>query len=68
MTIMSHFVKLTTLTEDGNFLRSWVEQGTIKTLSQNSATQAGDNNGTCEFVDGTVIQLIGFNETIESLA
>jgi hypothetical protein len=68
MTIMSHFVKLTTLTEDGNFLRSWVEQGTIKTLSQNSATQANDNNGTCEFVDGTVIQLIGFNETIESLA
>ncbi len=68
MAIMSHFVKLTTLTEDGNFLRSWVEQGTIKTLSQNSATQASDNNGTCEFVDGTVIQLIGFNETIESLA
>ena len=65
---MSHFVKLTTLTEDGNFLRSWVEQGTIKVLSQNSASQGGDNAGTCEFVDGTVIQLIGFNETIESLA
>lgn len=65
---MSHFVKLTTLTEDGNFLRSWVEQGTIKVLSQNSASQGSDNNGTCEFVDGTIIQLIGFNETIETLA
>ena len=65
---MSHFVKLTTLTEDGNFLRSWVEQGTIKVLSQNSASQGSDNAGTCEFVDGTIIQLIGFNETIETLA
>jgi hypothetical protein len=65
---MSHFVKLTTLTEDGNFLRTWVEQDIIKTLSQNSATQASDNNGTCEFVDGIVVQLIAFNETIESLA
>ena len=65
---MSHFVKLTTLTEDGNYLRSWVEQDTIKVLSQNSASQGGDNAGTCEFVDGTIIQLIGFNETIESLS
>ncbi len=65
---MGHFVKLTTLTEDGNYLRSWVEQDTIKVLSQNSASQGGDNAGTCEFVDGTVIQLIGFNETIESLS
>jgi hypothetical protein len=65
---MSHFVKLTTLTEDGNFLRTWVDQDTIKELSQNSATQASDNNGTCVFVDGTTINIIGFNETIESLA
>lgn len=68
MTTMSHFVKLTTLTEDGNFLMSWIDQDAIKVLSQNSATQASDNNGTCEFVDGTIIQLIGFNETIETLA
>ncbi len=68
MTTMSHIVKLTTRTEDGNYLRTWVEQSTIKVLSQNSATQAGLNEGTCEFVDGTVIQLIAFNETLESLA
>jgi hypothetical protein len=68
MTIMSHFVKLTTRTEDGNYLREWVEQATIKVLSQNSASQGGSNEGTCEFVDGSVIQLIAFNETLESLA
>jgi hypothetical protein len=65
---MSHFVKLTTVTEDGNFLRTWVEQASIKELSQNSATQANDNNGTCVFVDGTTISIVGFNETIETLA
>jgi hypothetical protein len=68
MTNMSHFVKLTTLTEDGNYLREWVEQATIKVLSQNSASQGGNNAGTCEFVDGTIIELIAFNETLESLA
>jgi hypothetical protein len=65
---MSHFVKLTTVTEDGNFLRTWVEQASIKELSQNSATQANDNNGTCVFVDGPTISIVGFNETIETLA
>jgi len=64
---MSHFVKLTTVTENG-FLRTWVEQASIKELSQDSATQANDNNGTCVFVDGTTISLVGFNETIDSLA
>jgi hypothetical protein len=65
---MSHFVKLTTVTEDGNFERLWIDQDTIKALSQNSATQGSLNEGTCEFEDGTVVQLISFNETIESLA
>lgn len=65
---MSHFVKLTTRTEDGNYLRTWVEQATIKELSQNSASQGGNNEGTCVFVDGVTIQLIGFNETLETLA
>lgn len=65
---MSHFVKITTLVDGGNYLRTWVDQDTIKELSQNSATQGGDNNGTCVFVDGTSIDIIGFNETIESLA
>lgn len=65
---MSHFVKLTTLAEEGGYLRIWVDQSTIKELSQNSSTQGGDNNGTCVFVDGKTIQLISFNETIETLA
>jgi hypothetical protein len=64
---MKKFVKLTTVTEDGNFLRAWVDQDTIKVLSQNSASQGSLNEGTCEFEDGTVIQLISFNETIDSL-
>ncbi len=64
---MSHFVKLTTRTEDGNYERLWLDQSIIKVLSQNSATQGGLNEGTCEFEDGTVIQLIAFNETLESL-
>lgn len=67
MTIMSHFVKLTTRTEDGNYERMWVDQGVIKILSQNSTTQASNNEGTCELVNGDVIQLISFNETIDSL-
>jgi hypothetical protein len=64
---MSHFVKLTTRNEDGAYVRTWLDQDSIKELSQNSATQAGNNEGTCVLVDETVIQLIAFNETLDSL-
>lgn len=64
---MSHFVKITTLTDDGNFLRSWVKQDSIKELWQNSATQLNENKGSILFEDGEKAELIGFNETIESL-
>jgi hypothetical protein len=64
---MSHFVKLTTKGEDGSYTRTWLEQSTIKELSQNSNTQAGNNAGTCVFVDETTVDLCQFNETIDSL-
>jgi hypothetical protein len=64
---MSHFVKLTTVNE-GNFVFSWIDQDSIKQLSQTSGAQAEANAGTCEFVDGTTISIVGFNETIQTLA
>jgi len=65
---MKKFVKIATRLEDGNVLRSWIDQDFIHQLSQNSATQAGDNAGTCEFIDGDTIEIITFNETIDSLS
>lgn len=64
---MSNFVKLTTRTQDGNYLRQWVPASTIKSLSQLSGSQDGTNEGTCVFIDDVEIQLIAFNETIDSL-
>jgi hypothetical protein len=64
---MGTFVKLTTQAEDGSYTASYVEQSSIKQLSQNGATQAGNNEGTCVFVDGTVIELKAFSETIDTL-
>ena len=65
---MGHFVKLTTFDEaNGSYTRTWLEQSSIKQLSQNSAAQAGDNAGTCEFVDGTIIAVCTFNETLDTL-
>lgn len=64
---MSHFVKLTTVNE-GNFVFSWIDQDSIKQLSQTSGAQAESNEGTCTFVDGTTISIVGFNETIQTLA
>lgn len=64
---MVHFVKLTTRNEEGAYVRFWVDQASIKQLSQNGVTQAGDNEGTCVFVDGTIIQLCAFSETLDSL-
>lgn len=62
---MGNFVKLTT-TSEGGYTVTFQDQSSIKVLSQNSA-QAGDNEGTCEFIDGTVIELKAFNETIATL-
>ena len=64
---MSHFVKLTTVTE-GVFTFSWIDQDSIKQLSQTSGAQAEANAGTCVFEDGTTISIVGFNETIQTLA
>jgi hypothetical protein len=64
---MGNFVKLTTRGEDGSYTRTWIEQASIKQLSQNGATQAGDNEGTCVLVDGTIIELTTFNETLDTL-
>jgi hypothetical protein len=64
---MKKFVKITTRNEDGSILRSWIDQETIAELSQ-TIQQQGDNEGTCEFVDGTIIAIITFNETLNSLS
>jgi len=64
---MSHFVKITTTNENG-FVFSWVEQDSIKQLSQTSGAQAEANAGTCVFQDGTTIDIVGFNETLQTLS
>lgn len=63
---MSNFVKLTTRLENGIYLRQWVKSDEILSLRQTSL-QEGDNEGICVHVDGTEINLIAFNETIDSL-
>ena len=64
---MKKFIKITTRSEDGAIVRNWIDANKIVQLSQDSSSQAGDNEGTCIFNDGTVIQVITFNETIDSL-
>jgi hypothetical protein len=64
---MSNFTKLTTRNEDGSYKRIWLDKSSIKELSQNSATQGGLNEGTCVLIDGTTIELISFNETLDTL-
>ena len=64
---MANFVKLTTLTADGNYLRMWVHPESIEQLSQKTNSQDGDNKGTCLLSNGTTIELISFNETLDSL-
>jgi hypothetical protein len=63
---MKKFVKITTRNEDDGIVRRWINQEEIEQLSQN-IQQQGDNEGTCKFVGGSVIQLITFNETLDSL-
>jgi hypothetical protein len=64
---MKKFVKITTRSEDGAIVRSWIDAEKIIQLSQDSGTQAGNNEGTCIFNDGIVIPIITFNETLDSL-
>jgi hypothetical protein len=64
---MSKFIKITTRNEDGSILRSWVDQEKVSQLSQ-TIQQQGDNEGTCIFVDETIIAIIAFNETLDSLS
>ncbi len=63
---MKKFVKITTRNQDGSIVRSWIDQEQIAQLSQHTQQQ-GDNEGTCRFVDGSILELITFNETLDSL-
>ncbi len=65
---MKKFVKLTTKLSDGSLRRAWVDIDIILELSQNSATQWSNDEGTCETTLGAVFNIVGFNETIESLS
>jgi hypothetical protein len=64
---MAKFTKITTKNEDGSYLRTWIDQEYIHKVSQHSHTQAGNNEGTLEFTDGEVIDIVTFNETLDSL-
>lgn len=63
---MKKFIKITTRNDDGSILRSWIDQEQVAQLSQHTQQQ-GDNEGTCRFVDGSILELITFNETLDSL-
>lgn len=63
---MKKFVKITTR-EGEAYIRNWIDIDTILQLIQNSITQEGLNEGTCILTDGTVLQVINFNDTINSL-
>jgi hypothetical protein len=64
---MKKFVKITLKIEGGNHLNKWVDIDTISELSQNSDVQWPNNEGTIIFTDGAFVDIIGFNETLESL-
>ena len=64
---MAKFVKLTTILEDGNYERIWVDSDSIRQVSQKTNSQDGENKGTCLFHDGSTLELIAFNETLDSL-
>lgn len=64
---MSKFVKITTLDPSGNYLRSWIPIEKIEELSQLSGSQDGDNRGNCLLTNGTTVDLVAFNETLDSL-
>ena len=64
---MKKFVKITTVTPEGHYLKTWIDDSLIRKVSTNTVTQEGENRGTCEFFDGTTVELIAFNETLDSL-
>lgn len=64
---MKKFVKITTKLSDGNFLRQWIDSDIIVELTQNSATQWSNDEGSLETINGAIVPIVGFNETIESL-
>lgn len=64
---MTKFVKITQRNEDGSYLRTWIDRDYIRAVTQHSATQAGNNEGTLEWTDGETIEIVTFNETLDSL-
>ncbi len=63
---MKKFILITT--RDGEaIIRNWVSADSIVQLSQNSITEASQNEGTCIFQDGSKISIIAFDQTINSL-
>lgn len=63
---MKKFIIIITRKGDA-IVRNWVDADKIVQFTQNSITQQGQNEGTCVFADGTTIDIIAFNETIDSL-
>ena len=64
---MKKFVKLTTKNSDGTYRMSWVDRDIIVELVQITGTQAENNEGTCETINGAIFPIVGFNETLETL-
>lgn len=64
---MTKFVKITQRNEDGSYLRTWIDRDYITKVTQHSATQEGNNEGTLEWNDGETIKIVAFNETLDSL-
>ncbi len=63
---MKKFIKIT-VRQGESIVRSWIDADEIVQLKQDSITEEGNNEGTCRFADGTVVSIISFNETIDSL-
>lgn len=64
---MANFVKLTTRIENGIYSRLWIPSDEILLLKQLSNEQEGNNEGVCVFKDNSELNLIAFNETLDSL-
>lgn len=64
---MGKFVKITLKTEGGNHLKKWVDIDTILELTQTSDVQWPNNEGSITFTDGSFVDVIGFNDTLDSL-
>lgn len=55
------------MNEDGSYTRKWVHAMSIDQLSQTTGTQDAENKGTAILDDGSKLELIQFNETLETL-